>query len=211
MGSLTTNTPKPLLEIKGKTLLQRTIEKLPDSIDEVILVVGFGETKIREFFGDTFFSKKITYIKQEELLGTGHALWLAKEYLRDTFLVLMADDIYEEKSIKEILLCDFAMLVYPTDWISGRGDIVLDENNALQNIVFYNTNPKHKIRINTGMYVLSTNIFNHKLVKHPKTNEYSLPHTLLDISKSLPMKIIETDSWFQINTPEDFQTAKIIL
>src|SRR3989338_8673122 len=89
MGQLTKDTPKPLLKIADKTLLEHNLTALPDEIDEVVLVVGYLDDQIRNFVGKKFLGKKITYVHQEKLRGTGHALSMCKGVVRDRFLVLM--------------------------------------------------------------------------------------------------------------------------
>src|SRR3989344_405602 len=94
MGALTRNTPKPLLKIQDRTLLEHNLTAMPDEIDEVVLVVGYLDDQIRNFVGKEFLGKKITYVHQEKLRGTGHALSMCKGVLQDRFLVMNGDDLY---------------------------------------------------------------------------------------------------------------------
>ena len=50
MGKLTKNTPKPMLKLDGKNLLEWKIERLPKEVDEVILVVGYKSEVIKKYF-----------------------------------------------------------------------------------------------------------------------------------------------------------------
>ena len=50
---LTDETPKPLLPIKGKPIVQHTIEQLKrHGVKNVILSIGYRADKIKEYFGD---------------------------------------------------------------------------------------------------------------------------------------------------------------
>ena len=92
---LTLHTPKPLVEVLGKPLLTYTFDSLPDEIDEVVLIVGYREAQIRERYGGSFGGKKITYITQPTVTGTGGALFLARPHLSgERFVILCADDLY---------------------------------------------------------------------------------------------------------------------
>ena len=51
MGDLTSDTPKPLLKVKDKTLLEYKLDVLPDSISEVIFVIGYKQEQIRAITG----------------------------------------------------------------------------------------------------------------------------------------------------------------
>ncbi len=49
---LTDNTPKPLVPVAGKPLIDHTIDALPSAIDELILVVGYLGDQLRAHFGN---------------------------------------------------------------------------------------------------------------------------------------------------------------
>jgi len=58
MRPLTEHTPKPLLEVCGKPILQHVVEALPEEIDELVLVVGYLQEQIRSYCGDEYFNRK---------------------------------------------------------------------------------------------------------------------------------------------------------
>src|ERR1700689_506521 len=94
MGALTESTPKPLLEVAGKTLLEHKLDMLPYDVDEVIIIVGYLGGEIQKRFGGTYKDKHIFYVEQEKLDGTAGALWQARSVLEGQFLVMMGDDLY---------------------------------------------------------------------------------------------------------------------
>ena len=97
---ITYDVPKPMIRIAGKNLIEHNIDQLPNEIDELIIVVGHLAPQIINHFGNEYKGKKITYVKQKKLLGTGHALSICKQHLKDRFLVMMSDDIYDRKDIE---------------------------------------------------------------------------------------------------------------
>ena len=105
MGELSNETPKPMLKVLGKTLLEHKLDSLPSSMDEVILVVGHLKNKITDTLGENYQGRKITYVVQDELLGTAHSVFLCKENLinEEKFLVMMGDDIYSKEDMQECL------------------------------------------------------------------------------------------------------------
>ncbi len=72
--------PKVLTQIKGKPMLKYVLESVEKSgIDEKpIIVVGYKKELIMKEFGN-----KYQYINQEHQLGTGHAVGLVKDYLKN--------------------------------------------------------------------------------------------------------------------------------
>ena len=207
MGKLTKNTPKPMLKLDGKNLLEWKIERLPKEVDEVILVVGYKSEVIKKYFKDNFNDRKISYIIDDTLTGTAHALWKAKHLLKDKFLVMMGDDIYCENSIAKCAKSPLSICCKIVD-IDERGDRVLIEN---KNVVGFTTQAKNldlKKPSNlafTGMYCLTKEIFKYKPVKLKTKDEWGLPQTLLKLAKKKQIKIVKTNEWKQISSPEDLK------
>src|SRR3990167_6634769 len=102
MRELTESTPKALLEVAGRPLLEYAFDALPEAVDEVILVVEYLGGSIHDRFGPDYFGKRLLYVEMEELHGTAAALWMAKDILsagggsasggQDRFLILPGDD-----------------------------------------------------------------------------------------------------------------------
>lgn len=93
---ITSTRPKPLIPIAGKPLLEHTILGLKAAgIDEVLLIVGYKEQLIKDYFGNGIdkFNLKIEYITQEEYLGTAHAAGYAKDFVKDDTILMMYGDI----------------------------------------------------------------------------------------------------------------------
>jgi len=101
----TLTTPKPLLPISGKTIVQRLIEELVKSInekiDEIAFVIGdFGievEKMLMDIAKNLDIKVKIYY--QNEPLGTAHAIYCAKEALNDNIIIAFADTLFKSNFI----------------------------------------------------------------------------------------------------------------
>ena len=78
MKELTENSPKALLEVAGRPLLQYALDTLPNDVDEVVIIVGYLGGMIHDRFGPEYYGKRLLYVEQEELNGTAGALSLAK-------------------------------------------------------------------------------------------------------------------------------------
>jgi NDP-sugar pyrophosphorylase family protein len=74
MRPLTDNTPKPLLKICGKSIIEHNIEPIIEYFDEIFIIVKYKSECFREYFGDIYRGKKIHYIEQGEQSGTGAAI-----------------------------------------------------------------------------------------------------------------------------------------
>ncbi|MEM5844498.1 MAG: sugar phosphate nucleotidyltransferase, partial [Candidatus Aenigmatarchaeota archaeon] len=95
---LTENKPKSMLNVLNKPLLYYIIEKLKSlGIEEIGVVVGYKEEKIKEYFGKDF-----KYFKQKKLAGTANALYQARNFIDGNFIALNGD-IYFEDNLKNFL------------------------------------------------------------------------------------------------------------
>jgi len=207
---LTNHVPKAMIRIEGKNLIEHNISKLPKEIDEIILVINYLSEQIINHFGKSFAGRKIKYIKQEKLLGTGHALHQCKDDLRGRFLVLMGDDIYHASDIKKSLKNKRTILTKEIKKEFTGGRIALNKKGDLDKII----EGQHKCKVNlvnTGLYVLDKNFFKYKLVKLKNKNEYGLPQTMVKMAKDYPIKIEKAFEWMQINDINGLKKAKKLI
>ncbi len=95
---LTYQLPKPLIQVNGKPILEYSIKELEkNGIKEMIISVGYKGEKIINYIKSRKKStSKITFVKEDTLLGTGGAIKLAFEkYKFDDILVINGDNIFE--------------------------------------------------------------------------------------------------------------------
>lgn len=92
---LTDKIPKALLEVQGKALTEHIFDLLKKyGIRDVILCVGYLKDKISEYFGDgSKVGINISYVEEDEPLGTAGPLKLAKRYLEESFIVSNGDEL----------------------------------------------------------------------------------------------------------------------
>ena len=203
MGDLTIATPKPLLFSSGKTLLEYKLDVLSDLVDEVIIIVGYLETKIRETLGTSYQGVPIQYVTQEKLNGTAGALYSAKHLLSDDFLVMMGDDLYAKEDIIECVKHPWAVSVKEREEVEMGGEMLLDGRGNFIGI----NEQKHFVEkgyINTGLYKLQKSFFDYKMMPVSGTSEFGLPQTLMVCAKDHPVKVVISDfPWKQVSCPED--------
>ena len=93
---LTDEKPKCLLEVGGKTLLQRTVDAMISAgIKEFVVVTGYRENMIREFLTARYSQYTINFIDNPDYEHNNNifSLWLAMEKLHGTEVLLMDSDI----------------------------------------------------------------------------------------------------------------------
>ncbi|MGI8734446.1 MAG: UTP--glucose-1-phosphate uridylyltransferase GalU [Pyrinomonadaceae bacterium] len=125
----TKSSPKEMLPLVDKPLIQYVVEEaVASGIESIVIVTGRGKTTIEDHFDVSFELEKlleergkpellremrqisemarITYVRQREALGLGHAILQAKDSVGDEpFAVLLSDDIIDSKTpaLKQLL------------------------------------------------------------------------------------------------------------
>lgn len=94
---LTYQIPKSLIEVYGKTLIEWLFDLLKKhGIRDVILSIGYLADKIKDYFTDgSKFGMNLEYVEEDpnKPLGTAGPLRLAKDILRDSFIVSNGDEL----------------------------------------------------------------------------------------------------------------------
>lgn len=210
MGKLCENTPKPMLKVAGKNLIEHKIDALPSEVDEIILVVGYFGDQIKNFFGDSYKGRKIKYV-EDTLEGTGKALFNAMRLLKGKFISMMGDDLYSTNDIKNALKFENAILAIRMKEKTAGGKITLDKKGNLAAIVDDREGKLEGGLIDTGLYVLSDEIFKQQPVQLPNSKEFGLPQTILAMSKTAEVKIVEATFWLKITEPSDLDVAEKVI
>lgn len=209
MRPLTYDIPKPMLTLRGRPVLAYTMSFLPDCVDEIVIVINYLGKHITDYFGNEFEGKRIKYIFQQELNGTGGALHSCKDKLRDRFLVLMGDDLYHRDDLEKISQQDLAVLAYEVEDPRPFGVFQIDKRGHLINIIEKPQTFEHRL-INAAAYVLDKRFFDYELVSIGN-NEFGLPQTLATVAKDHPVKILRAKVWCPIGKPEDLEKAEGVL
>lgn len=137
---LTDTTPKCLLTIGNKKLLQRTIENvLSNGISEFIFVTGYRENMIRDFVDAFFPGIGKTFISNPdyENNNNSYSLWMTKDYVKGDILLLDSDILFDEKIIGELLLSEKenCLAVNYTDSLDEEQiKVILDTDSKILNI-----------------------------------------------------------------------------
>lgn len=106
LGELTKSTPKPLLDIGGKTILEHVIERLKDvGVTSVMINLFYLADRIEAFARErNNFGVDLHFSRETELLGTGGGLMKAREFFagEEAFFVHNSD-IYCELDLSLLL------------------------------------------------------------------------------------------------------------
>ena len=152
---------KLVQKIFGKEVVRRAVENAKNAgVQDIVAVVGYQKEEVMAVLGDT-----VKYAFQEDMMGTGHAVLMAKEYLKGKkgkVLVLNGDvplirpetlNKLIEKSIENKEYATLLTAIY--DNPKGYGRIIRDEGGNVLAIVEEKdtTDEQKEIKeINAGIY-----------------------------------------------------------
>ncbi|MEI6588041.1 MAG: nucleotidyltransferase family protein [Candidatus Moraniibacteriota bacterium] len=209
MKNLTDEVPKPMLKLKGKPILEHKINMLPKEIDEIIFVIGYCGDYIIRHFKRYFGGRKIVYVYQDKINGTGGALHLARSVLRDKFLVIMGDDLYHKKDLKRMLKHNLAILGHEVEDTSKFGIIKTNRKGYMVDVIEKPKKSKDKLA-NTAVYMLNKKFFDYDLVPIGG-GEFGLPQTLAKMSSKYNIAVEKATEWHSIGSPDDLKSAEKVL
>ena len=103
MLPLTKTIPKPLLEVAGKTLIQRNIEALlNEGFEDFIINISYLGSMIKNHVNQKFPSTKINFSEEDHPLGTGGGIVKALSLIGEDPFILINADISHDISIKPL-------------------------------------------------------------------------------------------------------------
>ncbi len=207
---LTENTPKPMLKVGGKPILQTIVEEFAKSgFNNITMCLGYKSNVIQDYFRNgSDFGVSIDYVVEEKRMGTAGALTLIKKKLEHPIFIMNGDlltnidyekmlNFHQEHNSKA------TMCVREYDIEVPYG--VVNTNN--ERITSVEEKPIHSFFVNAGIYILNPDCID----SIPKDCFYDMP----SLFKSL---ISERENivsfplggyWLDIGRMEDFKRANI--
>lgn len=205
---LTENTPKPMLKVGNRPILQTIVEKFAEyGFINITMCVNYKSQIIKDFFGDgSQFGVNIEYILEEERMGTAGALSLLDSTPSEPFFVMNGDLL---TNVNFENLHDYhlnnksiaTMCVREYDFQVPYGVVNLDDNK----IMSIEEKPVHKFFVSAGIYMLSPQALKYI----PENKFYDMP-TLFEKLIQMNEKIVSfplREYWLDIGRIEEFEKA----
>ena len=205
---LTENTPKPMLHVGGKPILQTIVEKFVSyGFVNIVMCVGYKSNIIQDFFEDgSKFGANIEYILEDKRMGTAGALSLLNSKPNEPFFV-MNGDLLTNVNFEHLL--DFhlvnnsmaTMCVREYDFQVPYG-VVNVENGKILSI---EEKPVQKFFVSAGIYMLDSQC----IENIPKNEFYDMPTlfekliTMNENTISFPLR----EYWLDIGRLEEYKKA----
>ncbi len=210
LGVLTKHTPKPLLKVGSKPILQNIVEQFSsNAIKKIIISVNYKSEMIKDYFKDgDKFDVNIDYIEESKRLGTAGCLSLLSKKPLEPFFV-MNGDILVDIDFKDMLnyhvnnnyMATMGVIKYSIN--IPYGVIEVDTDN---NILALSEKPNKSYYVNAGVYILNPELID----MIPKDEFYDMP-TLFNKLKQEDKRIgvyDELSNWLDIGHIDDYKKAQ---
>ena len=212
MRELTADLPKPMIEVRGKPVLQHILEGLRDAgVRDFLIVVGYHADAVQNLFGDgSRYNVAIQYATQAVQDGTGRVVDLARDFVGDSAFVLSYGDILVDaanyKRVTDVPdNTDAIITITRGEDVSKGGAVLVNEHMELIDIHEKSDAREETGWYNAGLYAFRPSIFEFtaKLKPSPR-GEYELTDAVRDLAQSgKKVKALEiTGKWADVRDPE---------
>jgi len=213
MRELTQELPKPMLQVRGKPVLQHIIEGLRDAgLTDFLIIVGWRAEVVSNFFGDgSRFGVRIEYATQVVQDGTGKVVELARDFVgRDPFILSYGDILVAPENYLRIRAAltgtEAVVSVKRSDDVSQGGAVFVNEKFELIDL---REKPKPgeptSPWYNAGIYAFRSSIFDHiaKLERSPR-GEFELTDAIrnLALAGNKVQALELAGDWADVRDPE---------
>jgi len=219
IASLSGSAPKPLVSLYGASLLEHILLSAQAAgIEKFVIVVGYRADALRRWFAEwSLGGISVTLVENPEYhKANGVSALAARELLKNPFLLLMADHIFEPKTAQALLqqtLGDDEVILgvdYNIDRIFDledatkvkvQGDDIIDIGKDL---VRYDA-------LDTGMFLCGPSLFE-RLESAKKSGNCSLSDGMRRLCQERKLKAFDVGNgrWQDVDTPEAFAYTESI-
>ncbi|MCE2490079.1 MAG: NTP transferase domain-containing protein [Anaerolineae bacterium] len=211
MRELTQNTPKPLLPVQGRPILEWSLRALRPAVECVLVVTGYLGEQIADYMAQQCVFGDYALVEQREQLGTGHALRACRKALNDPdFLVINGDDLFHAPSLQALAATSAGVLAVQREDGSQYGVLRTNAEGELQRL--HEKPPPGlyppPLQVYVGACRLTREILDLPLQLHPERREYELTQLVTDYAQRRPVTVVEADFWFPLGAPEDLAAAQ---
>jgi NDP-sugar pyrophosphorylase family protein len=204
---LTDDCPKGMVMLNGKPLLEHVMEQVPDAVTDFVIITGYKGEKIREYFGDSWNRHPIRYVEQKEQLGTWNAVSIAKDLIREKFIMLYGDDIGDKEAFTKAAEYDYCLLAAQVEHPERFGVVMLNADGTLNAIIEKPEHPTTNL-VNSGAMILSPAVFAIKPFLHERLGEYLLTDLVSEVAKKEKFMVVNQKRWITVTYPEDVAKAE---
>lgn len=218
--------PKPMVYIAGKPIIGHILDRMKDvEPEEILMVVGYRKEQIMDYvdknYSDIF---NITYIDQSEQLGLGHSIYVARNEVEGSEIMIALGDMIFKAGYSEFYghhlnngECSGSIGVREVDDPKKYGIVEL-EGEYIKKLEEKPSHPSSRLGIAGVYFIRETNellsILEEMINKDMRTRgEYQLTDALQEmVGRGHRLKTFPVSSWYDCGHQESLlETNRVLL
>ena len=211
---LTSNSPKPMLPVANRPMMEHIVTLLKHhDITEIVVTVAFLANQIRTYFGDgSEFGVKMVYATEDQPLGTAGSVRNAMDELDERFIVISGDVLTDIDLGQIIEFHDQRDAMATIGLVAVEnplefGIVITRDDGSVERFLEKPTwGEVFSDTINTGIFVLEPEIFDHIDPDRPVDFSSEVFPALLAAGKPLYGAVAE-GYWEDVGTLESYVSA----
>ena len=229
LGAETSNKTKAMVEIGGKTLIERCLDAaVTNEISRIILIVGYQKEKLKNLLGNDYKGVEIIYVENNDYASTNniYSVFLAKDYLIEDDTILIESDLIFDPKILNMVFKNKAENIAVVDkykaWMDGTV-VKLNNDFSISHFIpksSFDYDQVDEYYKTVNIYKFSKDFLNNFYVpfleayaKSFGDNEYY--ETVLKVIVNLDMRQLyalplDDELWYEIDDMQDLDNATLL-
>lgn len=205
---LTEKTPKPLLEVGGKCIIDHNVDRLISyGVEHIDVTVNYLAEQLEEHFATPRDGVQVRTFREPKFLGTIGSIKFVDTFYNDTILV-MNSDLFTNIDYEDFFLhfqqndAEMSVAAVPYNISIELGILDLDGRN-IKGLI---EKPKYNYYANAGIYLIKKRA----LAEIPEDTFFHATH-LIEKLIAQGKKVIRyplNGTWIDIGTPLEYSRAK---
>ena len=208
---LTEKTPKPLLPVGGKAIIDHNIDRLVvNGVKHINVTVNYLGEQLEEHFAEPYNGIQVQTVREPKFLGTIGSIKFLKEFYNDTVLV-MNSDLFTNINYEDFYLhfkehdaeMSVAAVPYTVSVPYGIFDL---QGREIQGLI---EKPTYNYYANAGIYLIKRRALD-EIPDDTFFNATDLIEKLIAEGKKV-IRFPLNGTWIDIGNPQEYQKAKDIV
>jgi len=209
---LTEKTPKPMLQLGDKPIIEHNIDRLTQyGIEKIYISINYLGEQIKNYFGDgSSKSISIEYIEEDKFLGTGGAIRLVNNF-KSEYILVMNSDLFTDIDFEDLYLntinADAEIGIASIPYTVNIPYAIFDRDD--NRVLSFKEKPNNTHYANAGIYILKKEL----VERIPENKFYNMTDLIQDVLDQGGMVIQNPiyGYWIDIGMHEDYNKAKEIV
>lgn len=204
---LTEKTPKPLLPVGGKAIIDHNIDRLINyGVKHINVTVNYLAEQLEEHFAEPWGDTKVETVREPKYLGTIGSIRFVTEFYNDTILV-MNSDLFTNINYEDFFLhfrendAEMSVAAVPYTVSVPYGIFDLDGRN-IQGLI---EKPTYNYYANAGIYLIKKSALS-EIPEDTFFNATDLIEKLIAEGKKV-IRFPLNGTWIDIGNPQEYQKA----